>query len=253
MIFSLLIFAGIVRPVGLQSFEDELNGFEDGLDVLTKLSEQITIDQLSLKSFRCLEKTRAIETDKKTKAIRHREASSRYEVSRQADKRFNDKPIFSETRTPSEGAAQTSEIGGIPLIENPFTGYITQAFSFDNRLSNDFKNVKKEKLSERDCQVFSFQTVPEISAAMIPLLGKPVPLRQKGLLWVDNETHQLIRVTAKQTKLPKGCLSYEYRINLKMLTLFGRRFSIPVSTELIVDFKDKTYQVIQEYSDFQPI
>ena len=242
-----------MRPVGLQSSEDELNGFEDGLAVLTKLSEQITIDQLSLKSFRCLEKTMAIETDKKTKVSQRRETSSTYKVSRQSDKKFNDKPIFSETRILSEGAVQTNEIGAVPLIESPFTGYIIQAFSFDNRLSNDFKNVKKERLGERDCQVFSFETVSEISAVKISLLGKPVALRQKGLLWVDDETHQLVRVTAKQIKLPKGCISYEYRMDFKMLTLFGQRFSIPVSTVLIVDFKDKSYQVLQEYSDFQPI
>ena len=194
------------------------------------------------------------EFEKKRKTSRQQEFRSAYEVRRQPDKRAKEQLFFSETRLPlnpgnHEGSGTSYNF---PLIENPFTGYVIQAFSFENRLANDFKKVRKEMVEGRNCLVFSFETVPEISTTKILVTGKPVTLRQRGFIWLEVETNRLVRIAARQLKLPKGCHAYEYRVDLSTQRLFDKELSLPTHTELKVELKDKGYQVDQHYGQFEP-
>ncbi len=231
--------------------EADFESFEDSLLILTQLSEQITIDRLSLRSFRCEERLHVIETVVKSKSVRQHQALHSYTVERKPDQRVNDKLIFSETRSPASGESAAEEDSGFPLLENPFTGKWIEAFSLENRLANDFKKLPSEQVDGRSCQLFAFETVPEISGSRITILGNLVPLRQRGRVWVDAKTHQLVRLVAKQLKLPKGCRSYEYRMEFRNQALFGRSLSIPVRAELKIELKDRVYGVVQEYSKFE--
>jgi hypothetical protein len=230
--------------------EDEFGGFEDDLMVLTQVGEQITVNHLSLRSFRCQEKIAIIETDSKTKAAQHREFSHPYLVARKPDRRVNEKLIFAESRPIApEGATLGWE--GVPLVDQPFTGRWMEAFSFEYRMANDFKKQPPDTIDGRSCLVFAFETVPEITETKFSLLGQTVKLRQKGRVWIDSKTNQLVRLMGRQTKLPKGCKSYEYQIDFLPQTLFGRSMALPVRTELKVELKDKAFAVLQEYSRFE--
>jgi len=99
--------------------------------------------------------------------------------------------------------------------------------------------------------VFSFETVPEITETKFSLLGQVVKLRQRGRVWIDSKTNQLVRLTAHQTKLPKGCKSYEYQIDFQPQNLFGRSMALPSRAELKLELKDKALAVLQEYSKFE--
>lgn len=249
LVFGYLSLASPAR----QAREEDFENFEDDLLPLTKLGEQVTADLLSLKSFRCQEKIVLREFEKKSKTSRQQEFLSTYEVRRQPDKRANEQLLFSEARLPlSPGDDGPGTAYNFPLIENPFTGYIIQAFSFENRLANDFKKVRKETVEGRNCLVFSFATVPEISATKILVTGKPVALRQRGFIWLEVETNRLVRIAARQLKLPRDCRTYEYRVDLSTQRFFGREFSLPTHTELKVELNDKSYQVDQNYGQFQP-
>ena len=236
-----------------QAKEEDFENFEDDLLPLTKLGEQVTADLLSLKSFRCQEKIVLREFEKKSKASRQQEFLSTYEVRRQPDKRANEQLLFSVTRLPlNPGADGPPTAYNFPLIENPFTGYIVQAFSFENRLANDFKKVRKETVEGRNCFVFSFATVPEISTTKVVVTGKPVALRQRGFIWLEVETNRLVRIAARQLRLARGCRAYEYRVDLSTQRLFDKELSLPTHTELKVELNDKGYQVDQNYGQFQP-
>ena len=137
-------YFSLVSPAR-QAKEEDFENFEDDLLPLSKLGEQVTAALLSLKSFRCQEKIVLREFEKKRKTSRQQEFRSAYEVRRQPDKRANEQLLFSVTRLPlNPGADGPPTAYNFPLIENPFTGYIVQAFSFENRLANDFKKVRKE-------------------------------------------------------------------------------------------------------------
>ena len=224
-----------------QAKEEDFENFEDDLLPLTKLGEQVTADLLSLKSFRCQEKIVLREFEKKSKASRQQEFLSTYEVRRQPDKRANEQLLFSVTRLPLN-----------PGADGPPTAYIVQAFSFENRLANDFKKVRKETVEGRNCFVFSFATVPEISTTKVVVTGKPVALRQRGFIWLEVETNRLVRIAARQLRLPRGCRAYEYRVDLSTQRLFDKELSLPTHTELKVELNDKGYQVDQNYGQFQP-
>lgn len=230
--------------------EADFESFEDNLLILTQLSEQITIDRLSLKSFRCEERIQTVEAAGKSKSTRQLESVHTYVVARKPDQRVNEQLIFSESRTPASGTT-VQEQGSLPVLENPFTGKWIEAFSFENRLANDFKKLPSELVEGRPCLVFAFETVPEISGAKVTVLGSVVPVRQRGRVWVDAKTHQLARIVARQLKLPKGCRLYEYRMDFRKQSLFGRSPSLPVRTELKVELKDRAYGVVQEYSKFE--
>jgi len=252
---ALLIFwtFGLVSAVWLSAKdrdEEEFEGFEDGLLALSQVSEQITVNQLSLKTFRCQEKISIVETDSKSKSSQRHEFSHLYVVARKPDRRVNEKLIFTESR-PAAPEGSTPGWAAFPLIDQPFTGRWTEAFSFENRLANDFKKQPPETIEGRSCLVFAFETVPEITETKFSLLGQVVKLRQRGRVWIDAKTHQLVRLTARQTKLPKGCKSYEYRIDYQSQALFGRRMALPARAELKVELKDKAFVVLQEYSQFE--
>jgi hypothetical protein len=244
-----LLIAG--QAMAQKPDEVDFDGFEDNLLALTQVSEQITIDYLSLKSFRCKERIVAIETAVNSKSMRQHEAFNSYTVERKPDKRVNEKLVFSELRTPAQENTATTESHDFPLFEAPFTGKWIDTFSFENRLANDFKKLPGEQIGGGSCLVFAFETVPEISVTKVPLLGAYVPLRQRGRVWIDAKTHQLVRLVAKQLKLPKGCKSYEYRIDFQPQTLFGRSLALPFRTELKIDMKDRGFAVVQEYSNFE--
>jgi hypothetical protein len=58
--------------------EDEFENFEDELLALSQVGEQITVNQFSIKSFRCQEKLSIVETDAKTKLTQRHEFSHPY-------------------------------------------------------------------------------------------------------------------------------------------------------------------------------
>jgi hypothetical protein len=93
--------------------------------------------------------------------------------------------------------------------------------------------------------------VPEITETKFSLFGQVVKLRQRGQVWIDAKTHQLVRLTARQTKLPKACKSYEYQIDFRPQALFGRSMALPARAELKLELKDKAFVVLQEYSKFE--
>ena len=250
LIFLIFALSSAVWALAKDCDEDEFAVFEDELLALSQVGEQITLNQFSLKSFRCQEKLSIVETDAKTKLTQQHEFSHPYVVARKPDRRVNEKLIFSESRPePPEGS--TSGWEPFPLIELPFTGRWTQAFSFENRLGSDFKKQPKETIDGRSCLVFSFETVPELTETKFSLMGKVVKLRQRGHVWIDAKSNQLVRLTARQTKLPKGCKSYEYQIDFQPRTLFGRSMALPARAELKVELKDKAFVVLQEYSRFE--
>jgi hypothetical protein len=230
--------------------ENEFENFEDELLALSQVGEQITINQFSIKSFRCQEKLSIVETDAKTKLTQRHEFSHPYVVARKPDRRVNEKLIFSESR-PEEPEGSTPGWALFPLIELPFTGRWTEAFSFENRLANDFKKQPSENIDGKNCLVFGFETVPEITETKFSLFGQVVKLRQRGQVWIDAKSHQLVRLTARQTKLPKGCKSYEYTIDFRPQALFGRSMALASRAELKLELKDKAFVVLQEYSKFE--
>jgi hypothetical protein len=250
LIFLTLVAASAAWALAKDRDEDEFENFEDGLVALSQVSEQITVSHLSLKSFRCQEKLSIVETDSKTKLTQRHEFSHPYVVARKPDRRVNEKLIFSESR-PAMPEGSTPGWEPFPLIELPFTGRWTEAFSFENRLANDFKKQPPEIIDGKNCLVFGFETVPEITETKFSLFGQVVKLRQRGQVWIDAKTHQLVRLTARQTKLPKGCKSYEYQIDFRPQALFGRSMALPARAELKLELKDKAFVVLQEYSKFE--
>jgi hypothetical protein len=92
-----------------------------------------------------------------------------------------------------------------------------------------------------------------MSATKILILGKTVSLRQRGLVWVDAGTNHLIRLTAKQLRLPQGCRAYEFQMDFATRIILDQKLSLPAHAELKVDLKQKSYQVEQDYSEFQPL
>jgi hypothetical protein len=238
---------------GSQWKDEDYENFEDQLLVLTKLSENLTVDFLSLKSFQCREKLLLTEEQAGSSASKQLEWEHSYQVVRQPRKRAISEATFIETRKwqgdTSPGAPVPTQ--DYPFFDNPFTGYISQMFSLDNRLSSDFKSSREEKILGRDCVVLDFDTVQEITRRKISILNSEVPLRQRGLLWVTKDDYRLMRLKAKQVKLPKGCRSYEYQIDFAPQSLAGRFVYLPFSLQLTIVLKDRSYRINQNYTQFE--
>ncbi len=235
--------------------DENFESFEDELLVLSKLSENLTLDALSLKSFRCREKILLKEIGIGSQIARQLEWEHPYRILRLPRQRAVSEAAFTETRewraADSTNAAELSEAS--PLFDTPFTGYVSQMFAFDNRLSNDFKKVREEKIRGRDCLVLAFDTVPEITRKKITILKSEVPLRQRGLLWVTKDDFRLVRLKSTQLKLPKGCRGYEYQLDYAAENLNGRLNYLPASLVLKISLNNKGYEIEQKYSEFKTL
>ena len=84
-------------------------------------------------------------------------------------------------------------------------------------------------------------------------MGTQAALRQRGFVWVDAETNRLVLVSARLTKLPKGCKAYEYQVSFSSGRLFNKEIQLPTRIELKMQLKDKSYEVEQQYKEFEPL
>ncbi len=248
-VFLFLLGTGVV-PLWAQ---EESIIFEDDQQILTHLSENLSMDQISLRSFQCRERLVVTESDAKGQTLARREFLNGYQVERQQNREVATRATFRETRMWGGGAAgnDPGALGDLPTLDNPFTGAINQMFDFENRFASDFHKERQEVIDGNNCEVLRFETVPQLAGQQINILGHPVPLRQRGLLWVGVNDNRLLRISAKQLKLPKGWRKYEFQIDYRPETLFGKRLYLPGHTLLKIELKDKGYVVEQEYFDFE--
>jgi hypothetical protein len=253
LLWGVLLFLGSSIPGTIA--QDETIEFEDEMQILTKFSENLTIDQVSLKSFRCREKLVIAEFNATGQEASKREYLNLYKVERQLNRQVATRTTFQETRdwpkALEEGDSEAFK--NLPILENLFTGALSQMFDMENRYANDFKQERKERIEGKECQVLRFETVGQLSGLKIQILGQWMPLRLQGHVWVRLEDNRLLRVTAKQLKLPKGYRSYQCQIDYFSQFLFGKRLYLPGHTRLEVGLKDKRFVVDHEFSDFEEL
>ena len=235
--------------------QDETITFEDDQQILTRLSENLSMDQISLKSFRCHEKLVVTQAEAKGQTQTKREWLNLYRVERQQNRQVATRVTFRETRVwqKSPEGEEPSSLADLPVLDSPFTGALNQIFDLENRYANDFHKERQEVINGDNCQVLQFDTVPQLTGQHISVLGKSVPLRVQGQLWIRLSDNRLLRIDAKQRKLPKGCRNYEFQIDYQPQVLFGKQLYLPVHTRLKIERKDKRYVVEQEYFDFEAL
>ncbi len=229
-------------------FNDE---FSDELLILSKVSENLTVDQVAIRNFHCQEKIVVAQSSPKGGVSSSREVLNTYSVRLKRDQTLPTQMNFIETRTLSDSKTDTDPPLDFPVIDKPFTGAISRMFDLENRFSNDFHRDREEKLEGQPCLVVRFETVPELTSRQLTILGKAVFLRQRGFLWISLDDNRILRISARQTKLPKGCRRYEYQIDYAPQNLFGRQLYLPAHVSLQVETKDTNYSIGQTYSQFE--
>ncbi|MFN8005587.1 MAG: hypothetical protein U0V70_00880 [Terriglobia bacterium] len=233
------------------SQDDITEEFDDTLDVLSHMSEKISVDTLSLKNFRCLESITIEVTDKKTNAPQHYVYSSQYEVTRKLKPKSSEHIGYNETRNPGSGESTQPELVSFPLIDKPFTGEVIKTFAFENRLFNNYKKLRDETIAGQKCLVVGFTTAKDSSTLSLLLQGASIPLRQQGMIWVDEKSLELVRLAATLKKVPKGIQAYDYVVEFKPQRLFGRSMALSYQIEIHSETKEKKTQITQSYSNFR--
>jgi hypothetical protein len=231
--------------------DDITEDFDESLDILSQTSEKLSIDMLSMKNFQCMETITIDEFDKKNNMTQHHVYSCQYEVTRKIKPKSAEHIGFTESRIPGSVDTPQPDLTGVPLIEKPFTGEIMKNFTFENRIGTDYKKLREETVAGHKCLVFAFQTVKDASTLSILLLGTSLPLRQQGVVWIDEKAQDIVRLSSKLKKLPKGMQSYEYLVEFKPKRLFGRSIALPEQIEIKAESKEKKTQIVQRYVDFR--
>ena len=254
MLFSRAVFLLLLGSRGAPfPAQEESIIFEDDQRILTRMSETLSMDHISLGSFQCRERLVVVESDVKRQTSVKREFLNRYHVERQKSREVATRAAFQESRMwgePSEGK-DPGALGDLPSLDNPFTGAVSQMFDFENRYASDFHKERQEVIDGNNCEVLRFETVPQLGGLEINIVGHSLPLRQRGLMWVGVNDNRLLRISARQLKLPKGWRSYEFQIDYRPEMLFGKKLYLPGHTLLKIELKDKRYEIEAEYSDFE--
>jgi hypothetical protein len=233
--------------------DDFTADFDESLDILNQTIEKITLDALNMRNLRCLETITIDEFDKKNNVTQHHVYTCQYEVIRKIKPRSAEHIGFTESRIPESVDTPQPDLTSIPLIERPFTGEVIKNFTIENRIGTDFKKLREETVAGHKCLVFTFQTVKDASTLSILLQGASLPLREQGIIWIDDKAQEIVRLSARLKKLPKGMLSYDYQIEFKAHRLFGRSMALPEQIEIKAEYKEKKLQIVQRYEDFREI
>ncbi len=249
------LFAGFspCPAVPPESNEGLLTKLQDDTLVMTRVGENVSISLLSLRNFSCREQISVEESGKGLSGSTSRNWVYHYQVALKKSTEPTLQRIFEENRRSVEPSS--SEAAGtvldIPTLENPFTGYLSGLFSLENRLANDYRGAGEETLNGVKSLVLAFETTPEFATLKIPFLNQKASLRQRGRLWVDSQSYQLIRIAGIQQKLPKGWKSYQYVAEYSLFPGIGRQVNLPVRIEIRAERSGRNYLVRQEYSDFK--
>ena len=241
-------FLGVSQGLPQDDLTEE---FDESLDILSQTTEKTTIDMLSMKNFRCMETITIDELDKKNNVTQHHVYTCQYEVMRKIKPKSAEHIGFTESRIPESLDAPQPDLTGYPLIEKPFTGEIIKNFTIENRIGTDYKKLREETVAGHPCLVFAFQTVKDASTLSIFLQGTSLPLRQQGIVWIDEKAQEIVRLSAKLKKLPKGIQSYDYLIEFRPQRLFGRSMALPEQIEIKAESKERKTQIVQRYVEFR--
>ena len=233
--------------------DDFTADFDESLDALSQSIEKITLDALNMKNFRCLETITIDEFDRKNNVTQHQVYAGQYEVLRKIKPRSAEHIGFTESRIPESVDTPQPDLTNVPLIEKPFTGELIRNFTIENRMGTDFKKLREETVAGHKCLVFTFQTAQDASTLSIILGGTSLPLRQQGIIWIDEKAQEIVRISARMKKLPKGMRSYDYLAEFKTQRLFGRSMALPEQIEIKAEYKDRKTQIVQRYVDFREI
>ena len=245
-----LFFVGTSQGIPQDDFTAD---FDESLDILGQTIEKITVDGLNMKNLRCLETITIDEFDKKNNVTQHPVYKSQYEVRRKIKPRSAEHIGFTESRIPESVDTPQPDLTIFPLIDKPFTGEAIKNFTIENRIGTDYKKLRDETVAGHKCLVFTFQTVKDASTLSILLQGASIPLREQGIIWIDEKAQEIVRLSAKLNKVPKGMLSYEYQIEFKAHRLFGRSMALAEQIEIKAEYKEKKLQIVQRYDEFREI
>jgi hypothetical protein len=229
------------------------DSFVDEALLVSKLGNAASVSQYSLQEFVCQEQLKVVETGKSLSKPVIRELSSKYEVRREKAKQTSLQRRLIESRTSANSAGQESESSSLnfPTMEKPFTGFLGQMFTSENRLNLDFRTLKKEVKNGHNCVLLDFQPMEHLDPLKIELMGQWISLIQHGQVWVDTSTNHPVSVIAEQQKLPKEWRVYKYEADFASTPALGPRVVLPIHIQLQVETKERRYQVEQTYSNFQ--
>jgi hypothetical protein len=256
LFFVLSLMAGVAVAAPPKEDVDLLGDFDTDPVVLPKLGEKVSICQLSLKPFSCLERITIKESGKGVVDTADRNLEYHYMVTLRVGKNPTLQRIFEEKRFPVDSASSETVPGAeakldFPTIDKPFGGFLANIFSMENRMANDFKPAGEETLNGFKCAVLAFESTPELSGLRIPLMDHWVSLRLRGRIWVDHRTYRLVRVTALLQKLPKGWKSFSYAADFSLVPAIGPQVFLPVRLEIKAECNQRTLLAVQEYSNFK--
>lgn len=249
-----LVFALFAqKPKKKEEPSDE--SFVNDALVISQLGKVASVSFYSLRGFTCHEQLRVEETGKTLPTPVTRQFSSTYEVRQEKPKATSLQRGLIELRSlaAAEGKKAVSSSLDFPTLEKPFTGFLTQMFTSENRLNLDFKKVREEEKNGHKCALFDFQPMQYLDPLKIELMGEWISLIQSGQVWVDVATSHPVLVFAKQMKLPKQWRLYHYEAEFQSVPALGPNVIIPTRLKLTVSAQNRQYQVEQAYSDFQPL
>jgi hypothetical protein len=256
LVLVMSLMAGVALAGPPKEDVDLLGDFDADPVILPKLGEKVSISQLSLKPFSCLERITVKESGKGVVDTADRNLEFNYTVTLKVGKNPTLQRIFEEKRFPVDNSSPVTAPGAevkldYPTIDKPFGGFLANIFSMENRMANDFKPAGDETLNGFKCAVLAFESTPELSGLRIPLMDQWVSLRLRGRIWVDRRTYRLVRITALLQKLPKGWKSFGYTADFSLVPVIGPEVFLPVRLEIKAEYNQRTFLAVQEYSNFK--
>lgn len=217
--------------------------------LFSKLSEQLTAQELSLRKISCEEQVILDRASSPSAVPKQISQKFRIQGELKQEGSFSTDTRFVETHSPLNAAS-----GGDGPIDSEFlvTDSLSAASEFlglKHSESYSQGNFRKEQFDGRAAIAVSFQTVKQIELRKIIIGGKAVPMRILGTVWLDPQIGALLRMEVRQIKLPKDVRAYSYDVRYSPPTPENSRMTLPVTVRFTRILKEETLITTQTFSN----
>lgn len=217
--------------------------------LFSKLSEQLTAQELSLRKISCEEQVILDRTSSPRAAPKQLSQKFRIQGELKQEGSFSTDTRFVETHSPLNAASGSDGPIDSEFLVTDSLSAAPEFLGLKHSESYSQGNFRKEQFDGRAAVAVSFQSVKQIEMRKIIIGGKAVPMRILGTAWLDPQTEVLLRMEVRQIKLPKDVRAYSYDIRYAPPTPENPRMTLPVTVRFTRILKEETLITTQTFSN----
>ncbi|MDD5544728.1 MAG: hypothetical protein PHX83_16300 [Acidobacteriia bacterium] len=214
------------------------------MNLIAKLSERLTTQDLNLRRIECQEEVSLERTARKGGETTRKTQRFLMSADRRQVGEFSIDMQLVESHQPMESA---TAIAPGDLVQDGFSVAV-ELWGLNHAEAYSQHVSPKEKLDGREVYVVSSQTIKHAEPRRLIIDGKAVPMRLFARSWIDADNGTLLKMEIHQEKLPKNVREFYYDIRYAEPSAATRGMILPQTIRFTRSDREATSVVTQTFS-----